>query len=94
MLFYLTNAFLDVVWGSAFWVLRKTTSGAYYLVYGDGTATIDDKEYETIILTKENIENDEQLKQLLQKTEKQEEQIKELTENIKELTKLIKGKDK
>ena len=92
MLFYLTDMFLDVVWGTAFWIVKKTAGGAYYLVWGDGTTlAIKDKEYETIVLSKENIEADDQIKELLEKTSKQEEQIAKLTESIKELSDIIRN---
>ena len=94
MLFYLTNVFLDVVWGTAFWVVRKTGSGIYYLMWGDGTKQqINEKEYEAIVLNKDNIKSDEHLRDLLKKTSQQEIQIRELNENIKELTKLVKEKN-
>jgi hypothetical protein len=88
MLFYLTNLFLDVVWGTAFWVIKKTSSGVYYLVWGDGTNKLEnDKEYEMIILSKEDIENEENIQKLVEQTKMQGEQIKLLTESIKSLKK-------
>ena len=59
MLFYLTNTVLDIIWGSTFWILKKTTSGVYYLVWGDDTPRLENGEYDAIIITKEDIENDE-----------------------------------
>ena len=81
MLFYLTNLFLDVIWGTAFWVIKKTSSGVYYRVWGDGTHKLEnDKEYDMIILSKEEIESEEKIQQLVEQTKLQGEQIKLLTE--------------
>ena len=60
MLFYLTNSLLDVVWGSTFWILKKTVGGVYYLAWGDSTQQLED-DSEMIIISKETIENDENL---------------------------------
>ena len=55
MLFYLTNLVLDVVFGSVFWVLKKTTNGIYYLAYGNGEQLIEisKDEYEKLMLLKD-----------------------------------------
>ena len=91
MIFYLTNLFLDVVWGTAFWVIKKTSTGVYYLIWGDGTTQLQSEgEYEMIILSKENIENDDHINKLLEQTKLQGNQIKLLTDSIMELRKQIK----
>ena len=79
MLFYLTNTVLDIIWGSTFWILKKTTSGVYYLVWGDDTPRLENGENDAIIITKEDIENDEKIQELLTNTTNQAEQIKLLT---------------
>lgn len=89
MIFYLTNILLDVIWGAGFWIIKKTSSGIYYLLWYKNDTSIDIDEYETIILTKEDIENDDILKEILEKSLRQEEQIEELSLNIKELKNLI-----
>lgn len=92
MIFYLTNLFLDVVWGTAFWVIKKTSTGVYYLIWGDGKSELSNEgEYEMIILSKENIENEESINKLLEQTKLQGEQIKLLTDSIMELRKQIKN---
>jgi hypothetical protein len=94
MLFYLTNLFLDVVWGTAFWVIKKTSGGVYYLIWGNGTTELQNEgEYEMIILSKENIENDEHINKLLEQTKLQGEQIKLLTDSIMALKEEIKKED-
>ncbi len=94
MLFYLTNIFLDVVWGTAFWVIKKTSGGVYYLIWGDGTNKLEnDGECEMIILSKENIENDECISKLLEQTKLQGEQIKLLTDSIMSLKEQIKHEE-
>ena len=35
MLFYVTNFFLDLVWGTGYWIIKKTSSGVYYLLLGE-----------------------------------------------------------
>lgn len=94
MLFYLTNLFLDVVWGTAFWVIKKTSTGVYYLIWGDGNTELQNEgEYEMIILSKENIENDECINKLLEQTKLQGEQIKLLTDSIMSLKEQIKKEE-
>ena len=91
MIFYLTNLFLDVVWGTTFWVIKKTSGGVYYLIWGNGTTELHNEgEYEMIILSKENIENEECINKLLEQTKLQGEQIKLLTDSIMNLKKVIK----
>ena len=91
LIFYLTNLFLDVVWGTTFWVIKKTSGGMYYLIWGNGTGQLrDEGECEMIILSKENIENDECISKLLEQTKLQGEQIKLLTDSIMSLKKEIK----
>ena len=70
MLFYFTNLVLDVVFGSVFWVLKKTTNGIYYLAYGNGEQLIEisKDEYEKLMLLKDkNTLLEEQIKLLKDK---------------------------
>jgi len=70
MLFYLTNLVLDVVFGSVFWVLKKTTNGIYYIAYGNGEQLIEisKDEYEKLMLLKDkNTLLEEQIKLLKDK---------------------------
>jgi len=92
MLFYLTDMFLDVIWGTGYWVIKKTSKGVYYLIWGNGNINLENhkKEYETIILTKENIDYDDTLKELVEKTISQEKKIDELHNSIIELKSMIK----
>lgn len=91
MLFYLTDMFLDVVYGASFWILKKTSSGMYHIIWGRHLNNrIEDREYETIIISKEDIIYQDTLNELIEKTNNQEKQIKDLNENIKELTTIIK----
>ena len=72
MLFYLTNLFLDVVYGSVFWVLKKTSNGIYYLIKGDSDEMIQitREEYETLMLLRDkNNLQEEQIKLLKDKLE-------------------------
>ena len=39
--FYLTNISLEIIGGITWWVLYKTSSGIYYIVYGKNTKNID-----------------------------------------------------
>jgi len=94
MLFYLTNMVLDVFWGASFWTVRKISNGIIYVFVGGKIQQeyIEDKQYETIILTKENIEQDNHIQMLLERTESQEIQIKTLTVSIEKLSEIIKNK--
>ena len=70
MLFYVTNLVLDVVFGSVFWVLKKTTNGIYYLAYGNSEQLIEisKDEYEKLMLLKDkNTLLEEQIKLLKDK---------------------------
>lgn len=77
MIFYITNIFLDVVMGSVFWIVKNSTTGLYYIVYGNNNI--------------ENMDTKEQIKQLLIENKKQEEQIIHLTNSIDNLSILIKN---
>jgi len=91
MLFYVTNFFLDLVLGTGYWIIKKTSSGVYYLLLGENNIQ-NMEEYDTIILTKENIENDDRIKEIFQKTIQQEQKIDELSKIIEELKNIINQK--
>ena len=91
MIFYLTDVFLDVVYGTGYWIIKKTSSGIYQIIWGrHKNNMIENREYETIILTKEDVIYEDALNKLIEKANNQEKQIKDLNENIKELTNIIK----
>ena len=58
------------MFGSVFWVLKKTTNGIYYLAYGNGEQLIEisKDEYEKLMLLKDkNTLLEEQIKLLKDK---------------------------
>lgn len=65
----------DIVFGTAFWGLKKTCSGMYYLVLGDNTS--------------DQIDEKKLLIELSNKTNSQQEEIKKLSEKINILTDYI-----
>lgn len=73
MLFYLTNATLDIVLGATWWVASKTTKGIYYLVFGDST-------------TSTPLNEKEMLAKLLEETRIQREEIKKLHQDFHQMT--------
>lgn len=77
MIFNITNIFLDIVMGSVFWIVKNSTTGLYYIVYGSNNI--------------ENMDTKEQIKQLLIENKKQEEQIIHLRKSIDNLSLLIKN---
>ena len=86
--FYLTNIALDVVFGATWWVVRKTTGGLYYLMYGDsngnnGKIKLSDKE---IIVNKEILEK------LLDRENTRQIELKKLTDKIEVLTNYIESR--
>lgn len=76
MIILLTNVFLDIIMGSVFWIFKHTTSGLYYIVYGNNL---------------ENQDTINQIKYLITENKKQETQIIELTKSIDNLSLLIKN---
>ena len=78
MLFYLTNIFLDIVWGSTFWIIKNTSYGIYYLISNNNVEINDISEDDKAII------------KLLDETKSQGNQIALLKESIIELKNIIK----
>ena len=54
VLFYLTNASLDIAFGLGWWVLKKATTGIYYtgkyMIYGEDDPLTKEKETNEIMM--------------------------------------------
>lgn len=63
MLYFATEIVLDVLFGSAYWLLRKTTKGLYCMIVGTEKCTIEitKDEYEELLLCKQNVQLKEEL---------------------------------
>ena len=81
MIFYLTNVFLDITFGATYWLICKTVSGGYYLIWGYNK----DNEPKYI----KDVEIQDSIDDLLEKNKTQAEQIIELKMHITELKELI-----
>ena len=70
--FYLTNISLEIIGGITWWVLYKTSSGIYYIVYGKNTKNIDYPD----------IHNKDMYEKLIKLQESNQLEIKKLTNEI------------
>tara|TARA_B100000524_G_scaffold341765_1_gene236161 strand:- start:571 stop:849 length:279 start_codon:yes stop_codon:yes gene_type:complete len=70
--FYLTNISLEIIGGITWWVLYKTSSGIYYIVYGKNTKNIDYPD----------IHNNDMYEKLIKLQESNQLEIKKLTNEI------------
>ncbi len=84
LLFYLTNASLDILYGCAWWVVKKTSSGIYYIFFGFKKNQVDGK----IKLTDKQ---DNSLEALIKLQESNQIEIKKLSEQINILNNYIKN---
>jgi len=69
MIFLFTNIILDIAFGTAYWILKKTKNGIYYLVWKD-------KNPKLLTYNKDIITN------LIKKTQEQEQEINLLKKNL------------
>tara|TARA_B100001093_G_scaffold517230_1_gene598179 strand:- start:630 stop:905 length:276 start_codon:yes stop_codon:yes gene_type:complete len=87
--FYLTTYTLDILSGVAWWVVKKSISGVYYIAYGYKNS---DQEHQIILTDKEISNNKKLLNNLLINNKNQQIEIKKLTEKIELLNNYIKDK--
>ena len=81
--FYLTTISLEILFGATWWIVKKTTNGLYYLVYGNKNS----KELRKLVLTdREIITNKELLDKLIESNKNQQIEIKKLNEKIELLS--------
>ena len=85
--FYLTTYALDILSGVAWWVLKKSVSGVYYIAYGYKNST---QEHQIILTDKEISNNQDLIKGLLITNKIQQIEIKKLSEKIELLNNYIK----
>ena len=88
MLFSLTYYTLEIISGATWWVLKKSSSGVYKLVYGHKEIS-DNKQWETLIISKEDIDSSLKLEEALNKIEQQQYELKLLNNNIEELKNIL-----
>jgi hypothetical protein len=92
MIFYLTNVTLDIIWGTTWWIVKKTTGGIYYLVYGRSR---EDPHKKYIRLNTIELEkNKDILDSVSNEIALQKEEIRRLSDNIIVLTDYIKKIEK
>ena len=87
--FYLTTYTLDILSGVAWWVLKKSAAGVYYIVYGYKNS---DQEHQIILTDKEIVNNQKILENLLIDNKNQQIEIKKLTQKIEFLNNYLKDK--
>lgn len=88
MIFYLTNATLDIIWGTTWWIVKKTSGGIYYLVYGHSK---EDPHKKHIRLNTTELEkNRDILDSVSNEIAIQREEIRRLNDSIVVLTDYIK----
>ena len=85
--FYLTTYTLDILSGVAWWVLKKSAAGVYYIVYGYKNS---EQEHQIILTNKEISNNKKLFKNLLINNKNQQIEIKKLSEKIELLNNYIK----
>ena len=85
--FYLTTYTLDILSGVAWWVLKKSAAGVYYIVYGYKNS---EQEHQIILTNKEISNNQKLFKNLLINNKNQQIEIKKLSEKIELLNNYIK----
>tara|TARA_B100000795_G_C22727886_1_gene410165 strand:- start:47 stop:325 length:279 start_codon:yes stop_codon:yes gene_type:complete len=88
MFFSLTYYTLEIISGATWWVLKKSTTGAYYLLYGNNEP-VNPKEWETLIISKEDIDSSLKLEEALTKIELQHQELQLLNVGIQELKDLM-----
>ena len=92
MFFSLTYYALEIISGATWWALRKSSTGVYYLIYGNEPKE-NSKEWETLIISKEDIDSSLKLEEALSKIESQQQELKLLNTNIQELKDILTKKD-
>ena len=84
VLFYATNAILEVSAGVAWWLTTKTASGLYngisYMIYGN-TELTDEQKKEIMVIDFEDEDNKEQMNQLLNEIKSLRNEIIDLKKN-------------
>lgn len=76
VLFYLTNASLEILTGITWWFVMKTSTGFYYLIYGK------DKNNEIGRLKLDSSDQANKIEKLIKIQESNQIQIKKLTDSI------------
>jgi hypothetical protein len=87
--FYLTTYTLDILSGVAWWVIRKSFSGVYYIAYGYKNSN---EEHKIILTDKEIDDNKDLLTNLIKNNKSQQIEIKKLTDKIELLNNYILNK--
>ena len=90
MLFYLSQYALDIIFGVSWWTIKKTTDGVYYLLYDDHTHKNKEEEYQPILITKEDLQNETCLDTILEELKKNRQEISEMKKLISNLEHKIK----
>ena len=83
VLFYLTNASLEILSGITWWFIMKTSSGFYYIIYGKN------KDKELGRLKIDTLEQANRIDELIQIQKSNQIQIKKLTDSINVLNDYI-----
>ena len=88
MLFSLTYYTLEIISGATWWVLKKSSTGIYQLVYGNREIK-NNEQWDTLIISKEDIDSSLKLEEALKKIEEQQISLKLLNTNINEIKNIL-----
>ena len=73
MFFFITYYLLEILFGTTYWILCKTSQGIYYLIWGNNKEKLQENiNDDIIVLTKDDNNSDIKLQEALDKIKKQE----------------------
>ena len=73
MFFFITYYLLEVLFGTTYWILCKTSRGIYYLIWGKNKLKLKENiNDDIIVLTKDDHNSKNKLQEALDKIKKQE----------------------